>query len=177
MGMDENQTDLELKQAGFVLEDLQPPKIHAHFDHQVFIRTILKIPQLELLNVETDLKLEQRNVMMEIQLMAMDVSLIEVQLNLHGFEVEDLLLPKILELSALLDYIRTIFSIQQFVFHIAVMVYEQAPRNVMMVTQPIVMGVNLIDHLLKLHGFEMEEPLLQKISALFEHLDFIKMIL
>ena len=41
MGMDENQTDLELKQAGFVLEDLQPPKIHAHFDHQVFIRTIL----------------------------------------------------------------------------------------------------------------------------------------
>ena len=54
--------------------------------------------------METDLKLEQRNVMMEIQLMAMDVSLIEVQLNLHGFVVEDLLLPKILELSALLDY-------------------------------------------------------------------------
>ena len=72
--------------------------------------------------METDLKLEQRNVMMEIQLMAMDVSLIEVQLNLHGFEVEDLQLLKILELSALLDYIRTILSIQQFVFHIVVMV-------------------------------------------------------
>ena len=47
----------------------------------------------------------------------------------------------------------------------------------MMITQPIVMGVNLIDHLLKHHGFEMEEPLLQKMSVLFEHLDFIKMIL
>ena len=41
MEMAANQTDLELKQAGFVLEDLQPLKIHAHSDHQVFIRTIL----------------------------------------------------------------------------------------------------------------------------------------
>jgi hypothetical protein len=89
MEMDVQLIDLQLKQAGSELEEVQPIMTLEHFDHQAGIKTMRLTLKHELVGVVMAKKLVQKNETMEIRMMMMGVLVTDLQLKLAGSELEE----------------------------------------------------------------------------------------
>ena len=104
--MVEQLTDQLLKLDGFVFMIQDQPEMFELFVQVGFTKIILLTLNTEFLFVEMDQKQGQKNEMMEIQTMMMDVKETVLKLMMDGSVLEDLLPIKIYELNDLMVFIK-----------------------------------------------------------------------
>ena len=131
-------------QAGFVAEVAQQTKIPVHSALQATTKIRHPTQLHELLNEGTDLEWDQKNVMMTThQTETVAIPIVQV-LKVVGSVAEEVQLAKTHDHSDLLDIIRTLLLVPQFVLLSEEMDYELEQRSAMTITQRMEMAVSLI---------------------------------
>jgi len=157
---------LELRVAGYVMEEVQRTKILVPIVQLGSTRTMLHILLNVSLIVEMVSELDPRNEMMITQLMEMAVNQTALLSSRAGYEMEEARQVKTRAIFELLDFTKTMLHIRLNASLIVEMVSELGLRSAMTITLPMEMVVNLIDQVLRVAGYEMGEALLTKTHVL-----------